>query len=212
MNITDKIKQFTQQHKNYCLICDNDLSITLCTFCEGKVLSQARSKNFHFILTFLPSFFCDIFNIYSKEILQRDQIWTMMTKACLDGARSNTGGFFSLNWKEGSLLSLSVLSLRSVKHRQIGFLMGGKSTSKSIFILWGCKSLYFQAQLNISKWKLTSHFIWSSSCQSIILLILPPPPLYSWTWCGLWQLFGLSKLKSTTAWQSCFCLTSACTG
>lgn len=157
MSIHDKIQQFTQQRKNYCLICNNDSSTTLCTFREGKVLSQARSKNFQFILTFLPQFFCDIFNIYSKEILQRDQIWTMMTKACLDGARSNTGVFFSLNWKESSLLSLSVLSLRSVKHRQIGFLMGEKRHKQKHFYtirlqqpLLSSSTKYQQMQINVS--------------------------------------------------------------
>lgn len=110
MSITDKIQQFTQQQKSCCAIFNNDLSTTLCTFCEGKVLSQARSKNFQFILTSLPSFFSDIFNTCSKEILQRDQIWTMMTKACQDGNRSKAGDFFSLNWQEDSLFLFCLTS------------------------------------------------------------------------------------------------------
>lgn len=36
--------------------------------------------------------------------------------------------------------------------------MGEKSTSKSVFILYGYNSLYFQAQLSISKYKLTSQY------------------------------------------------------
>lgn len=120
-------------------------------FSKGKVLSQVRSKNFQFILTFLPSFFCDIFNIYSKENLQRDQIWTMMTKACLDGARSNTGVFFQFELK-GRFTSFPVLSLRSVKHRQIGFLMGGDKAQAKAFLYYGVATAtrYQQMQINVS--------------------------------------------------------------
>lgn len=210
MSINNKMQQFTQQQKSYCFNCANDLSTTLCTFWEDKALSQARSKNFQFILTFLPSFFHDIFNTCLKEILQRDQIWTMMTKACIDGSRSEVGGFFSLNWQEDSLFLICLIS--KISNTETNWLPYGRKEAQAKAFLYYGVATAFIFELNIIKYKLTSHFIWSSSCQSTILLILPPPPAYSWKWCGLWQLFGLCKLKGITAWQRCFCLTSACTG
>lgn len=101
-------------------------------------------------------------------------------------------GIFSV-WIDRKIhFSLPVLSLRSVTERQIGFLMEGKKHKQKhfytmglqhIFIVWGYNTaLIFK--LNSIKCKITSHLIWSFSCQPVILLIFPPHPAYSWTWCG----------------------------
>lgn len=164
MSTDDKIQQFAQQWQSHCFIYANDLSTTLCTFCKGKALIQASSKNFQFILTFLPSFFYDIFNICSKEILQRDQIWTMMTKACIDGSRSEAGDFFSLNWQEDSLFLICLIS--KISNTETNWLPYWRKEAQGKAFLYYVVATVFIFKFSIIKCKLTSHFIWSSCLQS----------------------------------------------
>lgn len=120
-------------------------------------------------------------------------------------------GIFSV-WIDRKIhFSLSVLSLK-ISNTEINWLpYGRKEAQAKAFLYYGATTVLI-FKLNSIKRKLISHLTWSTSCPSTILLILPPPPTYSWKWRGLWQLFGLCKLKGITAWQRCLCLTFACTG